>query len=330
VKTLKTVRLIRFIKLGRLFKLEKILTNLDRDTMDRIEDFFQDNNTRSALVIIALALKTAFVCHLLSCLWVFIGRQGSHHGVDNWLMYELKGPFDYTDTVGRGPSVGSIYLAAFYFCLTTMSSVGYGDIICRNNTERIFTIILEFTGSLVFAMIIAALTSVVTTMDTNARKTAEQLDAVASFVINRNFPDGLGRRIRRHFRHFYSLKSAIDESKIFGELSTSLRKEVSAYLVSELMGDVSLFTSMSPLLWPHLLPILRPMRFEGEEIVCRQDEQCREMYVVLSGHLVGTTILVGAESRIRRITSGDSKCACCNNNFWSVFHICYWLTSIVV
>ena len=61
---------------------------------------------------------------------------------------------------------------------------------------------------------------------------SDQLDAVASFVNNREFPSALGRRIRRHFRQFYSKKSAIDEVKIFNEMSTTLRKDVSEYIVS--------------------------------------------------------------------------------------------------
>ena len=150
--------------------------------------------------------------------------------------------------------------------------MGYGDITPNNMTERTYTIVLEFVGGMVFASIIAALTSVVTSMDMNTRKTAEQLDAVASFVAQRHFPEQLGRRIRRHFRHFYSRKSAINESVIFRDLSTSLRKEVSAYLVSELMGDVEIFNNMSPTLWPSLLPLLRPMRFEADEVVCKQTE----------------------------------------------------------
>ena len=271
---------------------------------DKLEDFFQDNATRSVITIFGLALKTFFICHLLSCSWVSVGRTPVDSATGepqefNWMYYELGGPYSDADTE-TGPNVGAIYLSAFYFCFTTMTSVGYGDIVARNNSERLLCVFIELVGGFTFAMIIAALTSVVTSMDTNARKTAEQLDAVASFVANRNFPEALGRRIRRHFRHFYSLKSAIDESKIFSELSTSLRKEVSAYLVSELMGNVGLFQTMSPILWPRLLPLLRPMRFEAEEVVCAQGEDCSEMYVVLSGHLHGATEVSAAVAAKRR------------------------------
>ena len=148
-------------------------------------------------------------------------------------------------------------------------------------------------------------------MDTNARKTAEQLDAVTSFVEMRKFPDRLGRRIRRHFRHFYSLKSAIDEVKIFGEMSQKLRRTVSAFLVSDLMGSDSFFSSMPPMLWPKLLPLLRPMRFEATEPVAVQGEECHDAFIVLTGSMTGEmvtspeTATQRAKTSTRHIITGD-------------------------
>ena len=321
LKSAKTLKLLRFLKLGRLFKLEKILSTLDRDTLDMIEDFFQNGSTRSAVLMIQLSFYLGYVCHLLACGFVMIGRIGAQDpDADSWLENEMKGPFYAFDTTSEAPEghVDTIYIAAFYFTLTTMTSVGYGDIVTRSNTERIYTILLEFVGAIVFAMIIANLTSIVSSMDMNARKTAEQLDAVSSFVMTRNFPEALGRRIRRHFRHFYSLKSAIDESKIFSELSTKLRKEVSSFLVAELMGSESFFMSMRPVLWPRLLPILRPMRFETDELICQQGEECTEMYVVLNGSLVGETRVKGEEDgqRVRHIAAGQSVNVLCVLGIW--------------
>ena len=57
-----------------------------------------------------------------------------------------------------------------------------GDIITHINLERVYVVFVEFCGAIVFATIIASITSVVTSMDMNARKKVEQLDAVASFV----------------------------------------------------------------------------------------------------------------------------------------------------
>ena len=319
LKLLKSVRLIRFLKLGRLLKVEKIMSNLDRDTLDQLEDFFHDQSTRSVIILFGLALKTGYICHLLSCFWTYVGRIGARDKSEaSWLEHDLNGPFEATDTEGDSAFAGKIYLSAFYFCFTTMTSVGYGDITATNSVERVFVIILEFVGGFTFAMIIASLTAVVTSMDMNARKTSEQLDAVASFVMNRKFPAALGRRVRRHFRHFYSLKSAIDETKIFSELSTALRKEVSSYLVMELMGDVELFRSMSSVLWPRLLPLLRPMRFEATELVCVQGEDCTEMYVVLQGSMRGITVVEREEEpRVRRIFTGDTVNILCVLGVWN-------------
>eukprot|EP00614_Pseudopedinella_elastica_P009436 CAMPEP_0172599062 /NCGR_PEP_ID=MMETSP1068-20121228/19154_1 /TAXON_ID=35684 /ORGANISM="Pseudopedinella elastica, Strain CCMP716" /LENGTH=747 /DNA_ID=CAMNT_0013399195 /DNA_START=167 /DNA_END=2406 /DNA_ORIENTATION=+ len=320
LKSAKSLKLLRFLKLGRLLKMEKILSNLDRDILDYIEDFFANGATRTVVLMCQLGFYLGYVCHLLCCGFVLVGRDSVLKGDPSWFDFDLRGPYVAEDTTAHSESVGSIYLSSFYFCLTTMTSVGYGDITPRNNGERTYVIVVEFVGAIVFGMIIASLTSVVSTMDSNARKTAEQLDAVASFVEQRKFPEGLGRRIRRHFRHFYSLKSAVDEVKIFGELSTALRKEVSSFLVKEAMGSDSFFVMMPQVLWPRLLPMLRPMRFEKDEVVCMQGEECTEMYVVLAGTLRGENHVRGEPKdtpRHRHVMNGGTVNVLCCLKVWS-------------
>jgi len=282
---IKSLKLIRFLKLGRLLKMEKILSSLDRDVLDTIEDFFAAGSTRSVMMMLKLVLTMAYINHILACGWVAIGRLTSSQGMDeNWLFYEQRGPFTAEDCTGVNGDrdAYTIYIAAFYYCLTTMTSVGYGDIITRNTLERLYCIGLEFCGAIVFATIIANITAVVTSMDMNARMVVEQLDAVASFVVTRAFPEKMGKKIRRHFRHFYAHQSAIDETKIFSELSTVLRAEVSEYLMTELIGAESFFITMPKIMWPRILPCLRPMSFERGEVVCCQGEECTDIYLVRS------------------------------------------------
>ena len=316
-----------------------------------------------------------------------MARWAAQRGDDNWLAHEIEG-FVARDTEG-GPHVATIYIAAYYFCISTVTTVGYGDIITHNNDERLFAIGLEFIGTFVFAIIISTLTSgkekagpfdppsfcvivwvgerervilysdervgnlsaiflafafsmyrcslfhsltryssfpfipfrpilhahtlhsntraVVANFDIDKRKVAEQLDAVSSFIIKRKFPTHLSRRVRRHFRQFYEQQSTVDERKIFREMSAGLRLEVSSYIVTVQMGGVKVFQTMNPLLWSSLIALLKPLRFDPGEVVCRQGDECTEMYMVHQGRLTGfTKVNTGLALRERTIEAGDS------------------------
>jgi len=320
LKALRFLKLARLLKLGRLLKIEKILKSLSRDSLDLIQDFFTEGASLSINKLMSLLVALAFVIHLMACGFVAVGKATDTAGQESWLNYELNGPFTSKDTTGaRGNDpVYSIYIASFYFCLTTMTSVGYGDILPRNNNERLFVVFLEFASSIVFATVIGLITAVVTSLDLGAKKKAEGLAEVSAFVSFRRFPKKLGRRVRRHFRNFYSVKTATDEKKIFNTLSTQLRKDVSEFLVLELMGSESFFMTMSTTLWPRLLPLLQPMTFEANEKLCNQGEECEEMYVIITGVLTGKSHLNGEiHPRVqRRLVKGDSVNVLCLIEIW--------------
>jgi hypothetical protein len=48
--------------------------------------------------------------------------------------------------------MGSLYIAAFYYAVTSMTTVGYGDIRGFNLTERIVAMFLMLLGVLFFSM----------------------------------------------------------------------------------------------------------------------------------------------------------------------------------
>lgn len=201
---------------------------------------------------------------------------------------------DYTMTEAGSDVVMDIYLAAFYYSFTTMTTVGYGDVTPKNSTERIFAICLECLGGFMYAYVISSLTSIVTMEDANAKHTRERLDAVASYINKMELPKDLGRRVRRYFRARKA--EAMDEGTILMDLSPALRGEVSTFLVEGgLLADVVLFKQMNAVYWPRILPILRPCPLMRAEVVCREGEGCIEAFIVVDGELQGTTTLGGGD-----------------------------------
>jgi hypothetical protein len=61
--------------------------------------------------------------HVAACIWIFIGV--SDEGIDNWIF--VKG-FQDLDNF-------SLYVKGLYFAVTTIVTVGYGDITPVNNQE---------------------------------------------------------------------------------------------------------------------------------------------------------------------------------------------------
>ncbi len=59
-----------------------------------MEDFFQNGNTRSAVLLLRLTGALGYVCHLLACGFVAVGRVGAEagYGLDSWLENDVRGP----------------------------------------------------------------------------------------------------------------------------------------------------------------------------------------------------------------------------------------------
>lgn len=114
----------------------------DEDTTELVEDMMAVGRTLKTFM--SIGLKIAYITHIMACLWVFVGRLEFKNAGDN--------PHNWLTDLGWSRSdinsneTPSIYLAAYYFCFTTMTSVGYGDISPGTDDERIFSIVLQGAG----------------------------------------------------------------------------------------------------------------------------------------------------------------------------------------
>lgn len=65
---------------------------------------------------------------------------------------------------------GTKYLDAVYYAVTTLTTVGYGDRVPHTNTEKIFSILTELAGGILFGILAGTLSSMV--MATNIAEKA--------------------------------------------------------------------------------------------------------------------------------------------------------------
>ena len=92
---------------------------------------------------------TLIVFHIATCLWVVVYTYVKYYNPNslNWVDVSINGGKMIDN------STSELYSASMYFCITTATTVGYGDIAGNNVYERIFCSMLQIIGAIGFSYV---------------------------------------------------------------------------------------------------------------------------------------------------------------------------------
>ena len=83
------------------------------------------------------------LCHTVACLFVIIAGIYDENYKDTWIEDYIK--------KDSGNSLGDLYAITFYWTITTITTVGYGDISATNTLERWFCSAIMIVGVISFS-----------------------------------------------------------------------------------------------------------------------------------------------------------------------------------
>ena len=119
----------------------------------------RSSSTNVAALLGRLMTNFYLVAHWVGCIWLALGEQGSGEGADAALG-DWVGDFALRDEVPWLKFYGvedapllDKYTLSVHWAFTTMTTIGYGDIVPHSKAERAFTIFIFLVGSLMYATI---------------------------------------------------------------------------------------------------------------------------------------------------------------------------------
>ena len=143
LKVLKVLRLLRIVKLLRLRRMGPAIKRLMATTQN-VSQIFQ---------LLALVLIIIYVAHVVGCIWFVIGEQDKING---WVARQTI----WNETTTKVETY-SLWLRSFYWAITTLTTIGYGDITANTDNEMLFSIFAELLGTMAFSTIAGILGSLV-------------------------------------------------------------------------------------------------------------------------------------------------------------------------
>jgi len=151
IRVLRIGKMYKLIKLTKLLRILKILK--EKSKIAKVVKEYIKIGAGVERLVFGMVIFVVII-HIVSCLWIFLGY---FDFIGSWL------DNDEIDTIGGG----ELYLTAFYFTTTTITTVGYGDISGNTVVEKIYCIIVMMIGVISFSFASASLTSLFSDLDSS-------------------------------------------------------------------------------------------------------------------------------------------------------------------
>jgi len=276
---LKLVKILRLLRLAKMLRLARI---------KRLVQRYSEEIANIAHVLKFVSLMTAmfFIAHLLACAWFYTGTNSTsmlHSGmqVDGWVTRE---PW-WHEHHDPNRDLTSKYITSFYWAVTTITTVGYGDVHAMTNSEKVLSAIAMLIGGFFFGLLVGNLSSILTVGSINSQKYKENISGLREFLIDRNVPTKTRKRVVAFYENLYTSKSAYDERGMLEKLPQAMRVELVRCLYLKIMEEVALFRGLKGDEVARIVVELQPYHALAEEVICSQNAPGREIYVIRTGRV---------------------------------------------
>jgi len=280
IGTAKLLKTGKFVKAFRLLRITKLLKFMKGSIFaEQFDDWVHMSASRHTLRMVKLLVMTGFVSHINCCFWAGVGMSAAV-AEESWIYMYQNGDYGMDEN-----SLSSQYITSMYWSIQTMTTVGYGDIVARNDLERCYSVFSMILGGGYYGFIVATMASLVSNLDANAKSYYEKMDNVTSYMKKRKFPKILFRKMRKYYKHYFDTRTALNEDEILDELSLQLRTEVALFLIHDDIYNIDLFENLTPEMLAKILTALKPLQVSRKEMVCVAGDIGREMYILINGEM---------------------------------------------
>ncbi len=202
--------------------------------------------------------------HLLACGWIGLG----------------------SGSAGRGPDPGTEYVRAVYWTLSTLTTVGYGDITPKSVPQMLYVCVAQLLGVGVFGFVISNVASILTRLDAAREHHMEQLDRLETYMNYNRVPGDLRGRVREYFRYMWVTRQGYQDSEVLTGLPAKLRGEITMHLNRDMVRKIPLLRGASDSFVQDLMEeMLAVVAVPGERIFAAGDPG-DGMYFIRSGAVV--------------------------------------------
>ena len=268
-KISRCLGLLRLLKLLRLFRIDALVRI--------IQDQMSNRLFSSAFMLFEILLRELYVSHALACCFFALGQYESQIHSSSWI----------TSCYLENSTTLELYITSLYWSITTMSTVGYGDIKPKTTNEIIFVIFSMVISCIMFGYVIGAIEGIVVNFTNQSTKRREQVITLNSFFKKQEIPQDIQEKAKLYLNYLWELKNKNDaeESEVFELLSNELREVVCVYTRGPIFSNLYAFSRFDPRVLRKIMLDMTINCYSPNDVIFVEGEKSRDLYFLLEGSI---------------------------------------------
>ena len=213
----------------KIIKIFKILDKKTNRGIRYFHEFISENYTlEKTMKMILFIILCGLFFNIFICYHIFIGRQS----YPNWILA----------TNNQDKEFYNLYIISCYFLITTMTSVGYGDITCVSLGETIFQIIVLTIGVIAYSWVVSTIGNYVKNETKAAIKFNKDMDLLEEIRIS--YPKmsfKLYNKIQKHLETVSHQQERFDTNLLVNNLPYTLKNKLMFIIYENIIKKFNFF-----------------------------------------------------------------------------------------
>eukprot|EP01046_Picozoa_sp_COSAG06_P030525 COSAG06_NODE_2904_length_6116_cov_6.924713_1_plen_717_part_00 len=226
-----------------------------------------------------LAIDFVIFVHIFGCCWYYVGL--SNQRIDDTTV--LNG---WVHDEGWTPNVGTWtrWLRSFYWAITTITTVGYGDVTAQTCNEMLLTAATMVLGVICNAWVIGAVSNFLARRTLSQDKHDDQVALMRKYMTKKRVPEKLQSQVSHFVENLFEQELEFEIQKfVEDDLPPKLQFELLAFLYIDKIRAVECFEKMPEQILMRLSKIAKPYPMKCGDVIFAPGDVAREVFIIARG-----------------------------------------------